>query len=72
MSFDDIKNKAKDLGGKAKETAGKASDNEDLEFEGKKDQLVADVKKAATEACEKAKGFVNDTIDKIKGDKDEQ
>ena len=69
MSFEDIKNEAKDLGGKAKETAGKATENENLEFEGKKDQILADVKKTASEAGEKAKGLVTEAIDKIKGDK---
>ncbi|WP_461186471.1 CsbD family protein [Trueperella pyogenes] len=69
MSFDNIKHDAEDLDGKAKEAVGKATDNEDLELDGKKDQFSADVKKTASDAVEKAKGFVNDTIDKLKGEK---
>ncbi|QOR46823.1 CsbD family protein [Trueperella pecoris] len=66
---DDIKNTTEDLGGKAKEAAGKATDNESLEFEGKKDQMSADIKDKVANAAEKAKGVVNDAIDKLKGDK---
>lgn len=69
MSFDNIKHDAEDLGGKAKEAVGKATDNEDLELDGKMDQFSADVKKTASDAVEKAKGFVNDTTDKLKGEK---
>ncbi|MDO4609583.1 CsbD family protein [Corynebacterium sp.] len=59
----DIQNKAEELGGKAKEAAGEATGNEDLQNEGKGDQLksqiqqgVEDVKDKATEALGKLKG----------------
>lgn len=59
----DIQNKAEELGGKAKEAAGEATGNQDLQNEGKGDQLksqikqgVEDVKDKATEALGKLKG----------------
>ncbi len=59
----DIQNKAEELGGKAKEAAGEATGNDDLQNEGKGDQLksqikqgVEDVKDKATEALGKLKG----------------
>lgn len=59
----DIQNKAEELGGKAKEAAGEAAGNQDLQNEGKGDQLksqikqgVEDVKDKATEALGKLKG----------------
>jgi uncharacterized protein YjbJ (UPF0337 family) len=42
---DKISNAAEDLGGKAKEATGKATGDEQLEAEGKGDQLSAKVKK---------------------------
>ncbi|WP_043993749.1 CsbD family protein [Leifsonia xyli] len=48
MGLDDkIKNAAEDAGGKAKEAAGKATGDEQLEGEGKLDQVKADLKNAA-------------------------
>lgn len=44
---DKLKNTADDLKGKAKEAVGKASDDEELEAEGKGDQIKSDVKQAA-------------------------
>ena len=59
----DIQNTAEELGGKAKEAAGEATGNDDLQNEGKGDQLksqikqgVEDVKDKATEALGKLKG----------------
>lgn len=59
----DIQNTAEELGGKAKEAAGEATGNQDLQNEGKGDQLksqikqgVEDVKDKATEALGKLKG----------------
>lgn len=47
MGLDDkFDNKTDDLKGKAKETAGKASDDEQMEAEGKGDQMGADLKQA--------------------------
>ena len=40
----DFQNKADELGGKAKETAGKATGNDNLENEGKGDQVKANAK----------------------------
>ncbi|OCG74618.1 CsbD family protein [Microbacterium sediminis] len=42
---DDIKHNAEEFVGKAKEGAGKATDNEELEAEGKGEQLGAKAKK---------------------------
>jgi uncharacterized protein YjbJ (UPF0337 family) len=52
--------------GKAKEAAGKVTDNEDLEREGRKDQLKGDTHKAVghiKEAGEKLKEGVHDATD---------
>ncbi|CAD6003248.1 CsbD family protein [Agreia sp. COWG] len=47
MGLDDkIKNAGADIAGKAKEAAGKVTGNEQLEAEGKADQVGADAKKA--------------------------
>lgn len=48
--------------GRAKEAAGDLTDNEDLQREGKADQVGADVKKAA----ENAKDKVGDAVDSVK------
>jgi uncharacterized protein YjbJ (UPF0337 family) len=47
MGFDDkMENKGEDLKGKAKEATGKATDDEELEAEGKTDQVKSDLKDA--------------------------
>ncbi|MDM8085361.1 CsbD family protein [Cellulomonas cellasea] len=47
MGIDDkAKNAAEDLTGKGKEAAGKATGDEQLEAEGRGDQVKADLKKA--------------------------
>ena len=47
MGLDDkIDNKADELKGKAKEATGKATDDEQLEAEGKGDQMGANLKQA--------------------------
>ncbi|MCF4005673.1 CsbD family protein [Corynebacterium uropygiale] len=59
----DIENKAEDLGGKAKEAFGNVTGNEEMENEGKADQVKADVKEAISDAGEKIK----EGADKILG-----
>ena len=46
---DKASNKLQDVKGKVKETVGKATGDEDLENEGKTDQVKASVKDAASE-----------------------
>ena len=47
MGYDDkIDNKAEEFGGKVKEGIGKANDDEQLEAEGKGDQVKANLKQA--------------------------
>ena len=60
----DFQNKADELGGKAKETAGKATGNDNLENEGKGDQVKADAK----QGVEDAKDKVTEGLGKLKGD----
>lgn len=60
----DFQNKADELGGKAKETAGKATGNDNLENEGKGDQVKANVK----QGVEDAKDKVTEGLGKLKGD----
>ena len=60
----DFQNKADELGGKAKETAGKATGNNNLENEGKGDQVKANVK----QGVEDAKDKVTEGLGKLKGD----
>lgn len=56
MGMDDkFENTAEDAKGKLKETAGKASDDEELEAEGKGDQMSAKVKKAGENIKDAAK-----------------
>jgi uncharacterized protein YjbJ (UPF0337 family) len=54
-TFDDAK-------GRAKEAVGDLTDDDDLQTEGKKDQLGAKVKEFAEDAKEK----VEDVVDKVK------
>ena len=60
----DFQNKADELGGKAKETAGKATGNNNLENEGKGDQVKANAK----QGVEDAKNKVTEGLGKLKGD----
>ncbi|WP_182354083.1 CsbD family protein [Flaviflexus huanghaiensis] len=63
MSADDkAENQFEDLGGKAKEGAGKVTGDEQLEREGKGDQLSAKAKKVG----ESAKDFAQEAKDKAK------
>lgn len=48
--------------GRAKEAVGDLTDNEDLQREGKADQVGADIK----EAAENAKDKVGDAVDAVK------
>ncbi|WP_345423888.1 CsbD family protein [Pseudonocardia xishanensis] len=43
---DKMENKAQELAGKGKEATGRATDDEQLEAEGRTDQMGADVKQA--------------------------
>ena len=51
-----IHNKGDELKGKAKEAAGKATDDEQLEAEGKGDQMGANVKQAGEKIKDAFKG----------------
>lgn len=60
---DKASNKAQDIKGKVKETVGKATGNEDLENEGKTDQVesaVKDVGEKAKDAVASVKHAVTD------------
>ena len=57
MGLDDkIDNKGYELKGKAKEATGKATDDEQLEAEGKGDQMGANVKQAGEKIKDAFKG----------------
>ena len=60
----DFQNKADEFGGKAKETAGKATGNNNLENEGKGDQVKANAKQGVQDAKDK----VTEGLGKLKGD----
>jgi len=62
---DDIQNKAEDLKGQAKEGVGDATDNEQLQSEGKLDQLGAKAKQGVEDLKEKAAETFNDITDKF-------
>jgi len=65
MGLDDkIRNSAEEAAGKVKETTGQATDNEELEAEGKADQVKANVKQAG----EKVKDAAKDAADSFKRD----
>jgi uncharacterized protein YjbJ (UPF0337 family) len=64
MAFGDrMSNTADDLTGKAKEAAGKVTGDDQMQAEGKGDQLKAGLKGAA----EDVKEAVGDAADKVKG-----
>jgi len=57
MGLDDkIGNKGEELSGKAKEATGKATGDEDLEAEGKGDQMGANLKQAGEKIKDAFKG----------------
>ena len=65
MGLDDkISNSAENLGGKAKEAAGDITGNDQLEAEGKGDQL----KSKAKDAVENVKDKASEAVNKLKGD----
>ncbi|AKE40358.1 CsbD family protein probably involved in stress response [Corynebacterium kutscheri] len=66
-----LSNKFEDVAGKAKEAIGEATDNEKLENEGKKDQVVSDVKEAVDKAGESIKDAANKVIGSFKKDDDQ-
>ena len=59
-----FQNKADEFGGKAKEAAGKATGNQNLENEGKGDQVKANAKQGVQDAKDK----VTEGLGKLKGD----
>jgi uncharacterized protein YjbJ (UPF0337 family) len=61
---DKASNEAQDLKGKVKEAAGKLTGNEDLEREGKSDQVVSAVK----DVGEKVKDAASKVKDVVTGD----
>ncbi|WP_448853118.1 CsbD family protein [Corynebacterium frankenforstense] len=65
----DIQNKAENFAGKAKEAAGDVTDNEDLQNEGKADQVVSDAKEKISDAGDAIKDKANEVIGKFKDDK---
>lgn len=64
----DIQDKAEGLVGKAKETVGDVTDNQDLENEGKADQVKSDIKEKVTEAGEAIKDKANEVLGAFKKD----
>lgn len=66
---DEIKNKTQQAAGKVKEGVGDLTNNEQLEAEGKKDQLAGQAKDAVNDAKEGAAGAFNDAVDGARGDR---
>jgi len=64
-AMDKAKNAAKDAAGKVKETVGGATNNEDLEAEGKSEQVEADVRKGAENVKDTASDVKNSVQNKI-------
>lgn len=64
----DFQNKADELGGKAKETAGKATGNDNLENEGKGDQVKGGLKDAAEDVKDAARKVGDSVKDAFKKD----
>lgn len=64
----DFENKKDNLVGKAKEAAGNATGNEDLENEGKADQVTSDAKQKVSDAAEGIKDKANEVIGGLKDD----
>ncbi|ART22301.1 CsbD family protein [Corynebacterium striatum] len=62
----DFENKKDNLVGKAKEAAGNATGNEDLENEGKADQVTSDAKQKVSDAAEGIKDKANEVIGGLK------
>lgn len=58
--------------GTAKETTGRATGDEGMEREGKFDQAKGDVKGFGNDVRDKAADAVDDTRDKLDGDKDDK
>lgn len=64
-----------DISGKAKEVTGKATGNQELEAEGKTQQIVGDLKDRAVDAKENVGDAVNRGLDNVRdrlSDKDEE
>ncbi|MFC0107652.1 CsbD family protein [Kibdelosporangium aridum] len=67
-TFDKAKDKAEQLGGKAKEGMGEATDNEELEAEGKRDQVTGEAKEAGHDLRDKAAAKIHDAKEALKDD----
>ncbi|AHH93592.1 CsbD family protein [Kutzneria viridogrisea] len=65
--FDKAKDKAEQLIGEAKEKIGELTGNDKLQAEGKKDQVVGEVKEAGHDLRDKAAGVVDEVKDKLSG-----
>lgn len=68
--FDKAKDQAEQMKGRAKEKAGEATDNEDLEAEGKREQLTGEAKEAGHDLRDKAGNALKDAKRKVEGDED--
>jgi len=52
--------------GRIKEAVGVLTDNDDLQREGQRDQVVGEVKETAARAVEKVKAVVERAVEKVK------
>ena len=64
--FDKAKDKAEQAGGKAKEHIGDATDNEELEAEGKSDQVSGEVKETGHDLRDRAGAAVHDAKERLR------
>ena len=65
----DMKNEKDKSIGKIKEAAGKFLDNDELEFEGKKQSIKGDIGSKLEDMKDDALKKANDLIDKMRNDK---
>lgn len=65
----DMKNEKDKSIGKIKEAAGKFLDNDELEFEGKKQSIKGDIGSKLDDMKDDALKKANDLIDKVRNDK---
>ena len=62
----DFENKKDELAGKAKEAVGDATNNEELENEGKADQVTSDAKQKLSDVVDDIKDKANEVIGSFK------
>ncbi|MGP5497415.1 CsbD family protein [Corynebacterium flavescens] len=62
----DFENKKDELAGKAKEAVGDATNNEELENEGKADQVTSDAKQKLSDVVDGIKDKANEVIGSFK------